>query len=52
MKDREKFEKDAARYRWLRIADNPQMDLIKRSYGEELDEAIDQAITNTGGKTT
>jgi len=44
------LEQDAARYRWLRIADNSQIDLINRSYGDELDEAIDQAITNTGDK--
>jgi hypothetical protein len=36
--------KDAERYRWLRIGDNPQMELIMESYGDELDEAIDQAM--------
>lgn len=39
----ERLKKDSERYAWLRIADNPQMDLITHSYGSELDEAIDKA---------
>ncbi len=40
----EAARKDAERYRWLRIGDNPQVDLMDKHYGVELDEAIDAAI--------
>ena len=47
----EAYEKDAVRYCWLREADEPQMELMTRHYGNELDEEIDKAlIRNDEGK--